>query len=576
MTSTLLPPGWHINSIPAQGWHIILFLSITPDLVTYLENIPPIHSHRRLNPEEFRVGLLNHPDRAFADKIVHQCANGVDLGYTGPRVSHIHPNWPSAYEHYGAVQASITKDISYGTKVGPFSEVPFPDQFVGSPMGAFSKRSGKVRVIHDLSWPPTSSVNDFIDPDEYRVEYMSIDDVVEHVKLLGPSCYIAKLDLADAFKHVPVRPEDWPLLGSSWYVYNKDTNMYDLQYYFDRVLMFGGRSSPRLFNDIAKAAAFIMQQHGVTYCDQYLDDFVTAATSSEQCDDNLATMLQTCADLGFSVNPQKVHPASTCLEFLGIVIDTTNMELRISEERLSSVMDELEQWRGKKQATKREVLSLIGKLIFISRVVRSGRTFVRHMIHLAKKVRQLHHKIKLNRAFQADINWWISFLPTWNGISIMYDHDWVTNVDLDLYTDASDKAVAGYFNGAWYVELVTDTNHSINWRELYAVVLAAATWSKQWAGKRVLFHCDNQAICHVLCSQTSRSPELMQLVRALFYIAASTPFEFSATYVNTKKNCVADALSRLDFARFWNLVPGADVCMTHPCVLDSHWLSVVD
>ena len=440
-------------------------------------------------------------------------------------------------------------------------------------MGAFSKRSGKVRVIHDLSWPPTMSVNSFIDIEDFRVEYMSVDDVVEHVKHLGHGCYLAKLDLADAFKHVPVRQEDWPLLGSTWYAYVPATDSYELQYYFDRVLMFGGRSSPRLFNDIAKAAAFIMNKQGVSYCDQYLDDFVTAASTNNECDSNLQSMLLTCQDLGFSVNPQKVHSPTTCLEFLGIVIDTCSMELRISTERLTSVMEELERWRGRKRATKREVLSLIGKLIFISRVVRSGRTFVRHMINLAKKVRHLHHNLKLNKAFQADIMWWLTFLPTWNGVSIMYDSNWTTNVDLDLYTDASNQAVAGYFNGAWYVELVQDSSRSINWRELYAVVLAAATWAHHWAGKRVLFHCDNQAICHILCSQTTRSPELMQLVRALFYIAASTPFEFSATYINTKKNCVADSLSRLDFHRFWRLVPGADTLMTHPATLDSYWLS---
>ena len=533
----------------------------------------PISAERRLNPHAFFTGLQSHPDRDFANRIVHQCSYGVDLGYTGPRVSHIHQNWPSAYTHHEAVQASIDKDVSLGTKVGPFSSPPFPTQFVGSPMGAFSKRSGKVRVIHDLSWPPTMSVNDFINIDDFHVDYMSIDDVVEQVKLLGSSCYLAKLDLADAFKHVPVRQEDWPLLGSTWYSYVPETDSFVLQYYFDRVLMFGGRSSPRLFDDIAKASAFIMKQQGVSYCDQYLDDFVTAAPTHTECTTNLQTMLQTCSSLGFSVNPQKVHPATTCLEFLGIVIDTQSMELRISQERLCSVMEELELWRGKKRATKREILSLIGKLIFVSRVVRSGRTFVRHMINLAKKVKHLHHNIKLNRAFQADIMWWLAFLPSWNGISLMYDSNWTTNVDLDLYTDASNRAMAGYFNGAWYVELVQDEKRSINWRELYAVVLAAATWSHKWAGKRVLFHCDNQAICHILRSQSSKSPDLMQLVRALFYIAASTPFEFSAIYVNTKKNCVADSLSRLDFHRFWQLVPGADIVMTHPVPLDPYWLS---
>ena len=69
---------------------------------------------------------------------------------------------------------------------------------------------------------------------------------------------------------------------------------------------------------------------------------------------------------------------------------------------------------------KRELLSIIGKLIFISRVVRAGRTFVRRMIDLAKTVKHLHYRVKLNAVMKADIEWWITYLPTWNGVSFMY------------------------------------------------------------------------------------------------------------------------------------------------------------
>ena len=34
----------------------------------------------------------------------------------------------------------------------------------------------------------------------------------------------------------------------------------------------------------------------------------------------------------------------------------------------------------------------------------------------------------------------------------------------------------------------------IEWKELYAIVMA---YSKHWAGKRILFHCDNKAVTEV-------------------------------------------------------------------------------
>jgi len=185
------------------------------------------------------------------DYIVRSCVEGVNIGYTGPRSYQEYDNWPSAYDHAEAVEASISKDIAAGTKAGPFSSPPFTS-FVGSPMGAFKKkRSTKVRVIHDLSWPPGLSINDHIDINDFHISYMSVDDVTSHIQQLGIGTLLAKLDLEDAFKHIPVRPEDWPLLGSTW------TTDRGKEYYHDMVLQFGAHSSPKLLCDLADAYCVI-------------------------------------------------------------------------------------------------------------------------------------------------------------------------------------------------------------------------------------------------------------------------------------------------------------------------------
>jgi hypothetical protein len=185
----------------------------------------------------------------------------------------------------------------------------------------------------------------------------------------------------------------------------------------DVVLPFGLRSSPKLFNTFADALQFIMLENGVTDVDHYLDDYLTAGPpDSPVCANNLEIMLATCKTTGFRVNPRKVEGPAAILEFLGIIIDTIRQELRISAERLAEVMAELSQWAGRKKGTKRELLSLIGKLTFVSRVVKSGRTFVRRMIELTKRVRHLHYKVTLNKDFQADIQWWLDYLPSWPGM----------------------------------------------------------------------------------------------------------------------------------------------------------------
>ena len=119
------------------------------------------------------------------------------------------------------VSRIINNDVKFGKKAVPFQHPPF-NTFVGSPMGAFSKRSGKIRLIHDLSWPPGESVNDHIPPEDYSLHYMSMDDLVQRITSYGPGTLLGKLDIADA-------------------------------YYVDLVLPFGQRSSPKLFNKYADA-----------------------------------------------------------------------------------------------------------------------------------------------------------------------------------------------------------------------------------------------------------------------------------------------------------------------------------
>ena len=46
------------------------------------------------------------------------------------------------------------------------------------------------------------AVNDFIPIDNYRLQYMTIDDIIHQIKEHGQGALLAKLDLEDAFKHI--------------------------------------------------------------------------------------------------------------------------------------------------------------------------------------------------------------------------------------------------------------------------------------------------------------------------------------------------------------------------------------
>ena len=71
------------------------------------------------------------------------------------------------------------------------------------------------------------------------------------------------------------------------------------------------------------------------------------------------------------------------------------------------------------------------------------------MIEVSKKASYLHHHVKLNAEFWADIEWWLSYLPAWNGVSYLYKAGWTSSADVELFTNASDNGFGCYFQGQW-------------------------------------------------------------------------------------------------------------------------------
>ena len=99
-----------------------------------------------------------------------------------------------------------------GRMLGPFQTPPLPN-FRCSGLGLVPKHDGGWRAIYYLSAPYGSSINDSINPEDYALSYCSVIDAFAIVSALGKGTIMAKIDLKNALRLVPVRPEDWNLLG---------------------------------------------------------------------------------------------------------------------------------------------------------------------------------------------------------------------------------------------------------------------------------------------------------------------------------------------------------------------------
>ena len=127
--------------------------------------------------------------------------------------------------------------------------------------------------------PRGSSVNDGIDPDEFSMHYIKLDQVISTVLKHGPGALMAKFDVEAAYRNIAVHPDDRYLLGMKWRG----------QFFVDLALPFGLRSAPFIFNSVADMVEWIiLNRYNVADLMHYLDDFLTAGPAgTDRCAQNL-------------------------------------------------------------------------------------------------------------------------------------------------------------------------------------------------------------------------------------------------------------------------------------------------
>lgn len=97
------------------------------------------------------------------------------------------------------VNKKLETELSLGRISGPFDFPPFSD-FRLSPLGLVPKKElNKYHLIHHLSFPDGSSLNDQITDDLLSVLYASFEQAVQKIQLLGGSVLLAKANLRSDF-----------------------------------------------------------------------------------------------------------------------------------------------------------------------------------------------------------------------------------------------------------------------------------------------------------------------------------------------------------------------------------------
>ena len=293
-------------------------------------------------------------------------------------------------------------------------------------------------------------------------------------------------------------------------------------------------------------------------------------------------LISLLGELGFAAAWKKCTSPSTCVRYLGILIDSENMTISLPQDKLQKLKMELEYFDNRTRAAKHQIQRLCGIIAHCAKVVRGGRTFSRRIINLLSGLKEGNPRIRITEEFRLDIQWWKSFAEQFNGKEVIIRHN--NGLGHCFATDSCLKGYglisngdwqAGYFNSTIYpsdfdscdknhlhwqnIDVPEDTN--INFLELVPSLLR---FSDMWKDSHVLCLSDNTQVVYMLRKGHSVNKDCMVLLRRIFWLCAINNIYITPQHIPGEANVIPDQLSRIyEYNSLTNIMKYSICCSGH-------------
>lgn len=394
----------------------------------------------------------------------------VILGYTqGVKIDFV--NWPeqwdilSEFRHSEKARDLISREILALQEKGVLEETRECEGQYLSNVFIRPKPNGKVRLIIDLS--------DLKVDLEYK--HFKMENLQTAIDLCVPGCFLGSLDLSDVYYSVPVHEEDRKYLRFRW---GEKTFQYTC-------LPNGLAQAPRKFTKILKPVFGKLQQDGHS-CFGYIDDTFVMGETFEGCLNSLNKLRELLIALGFKIHPTKsVFKPVQEITFLGYIINSVEMTVRPTQEKVEKMIRAILELKGKIRARIREIAGIGGLMVDYVKGVEYGKAHYRHLEinkikGLAWHKGNFEAEVKISESARKDLAWWeINFKSAFRRI-------WISVPGLVLTTDASGSGWGAVFgenktNGRWDQE---EREEHINILELKAVLFGLKSFCRDYRGSR--------------------------------------------------------------------------------------------
>ena len=272
----------------------------------------------------------------------------------------------------------------------------------------------------------------------------------------------------------------------------------------------------------------------------YIDDIIGFGTIST-AEPSYHTLLQLLEKLGLDISVKKLIQPCTKATCLGVEVDTKYFTVAVPEEKLANIYTMCTQWIGRHKCSKRDLQSLLGSLLCISKCVHRSRFFLNRMLDTLRSHFD-KDDILLDGNFHRDLNWFLKFLPHFNGVAF-FNHVPIRKV---IELDACLQGLgAVYQNQVYSIQIPKNfENYTIVHLEMLNILVALRVWSQQGAANKILLKCDNQAVVSVLNLGRTQDLTLGAMARNISMLLAIHDIELQVIHILGSDNKIADLLSR--------------------------------
>ena len=493
-----------------------VFEQFLPSLLAYLQS----------SCSNFRAGSIATKFTAWTDitndKEILSDVSGVSIECTETPVQH----WLPPQKFDDRESDRINHEINKLVEKRVIEMVEYNPQHILSSIFLTPKRDGSYRLISNLKKFNRLVVN----------HNFKMDSLYTIIKLLVPNCFMATIDLKDAYYSVPIKASDRKLVSFKW----KE------QIYQFTCLPNGLSCAPRKFTKILNTVLAHLHTKGHISV-AHLDDLYLQGQTYEDCIRNVIDTTLLLETLGFLVHPIKSILVPTQeIVVLGFVINSLTLTVMLTKEKAVNLKKSCTQVLGFPKITIRQVAKVIGQIVSSFPGAMHGPLYYRNLESNKSQALKTSRgdfdaHMSLSMEASQELNWWIANVETTYNV-VSHDrpqHTITTDASLLGWGAVMDSIPTG---GNWTYD---ESLYHINYLEMYAILLALKTFATDKSHTHIRIMTDNSTAVSVINHMgTSHSHSCNSMAKKIWEWCIERNIWLSVAHIPGKDNFVADFESR--------------------------------